>query len=900
MPPRGIAKCRGQQQTLAVGITLKNRSSSSDGSLRADEDHEQSKTMQPCPRRTTTKGSKRTRRSASARSDEEETSKKRSVGLRDDGSGEEEEDDDDTLQILLMKIRTRTRKRDASSGPKEDIEEENKPKRCKKKIRTLTSSGNIEEENKPKRCRKEAGGGRNNHLQNSSTTVPSLSTTSSSNSDSNGKGSRKAVLICHQCMKTAKIAFPCLTCEDKLYCTKCIKKWYPEMTESEIVEKCPFCRKKCNCNACLHSPGLIQTSKRHIANGERVDQLRYLIKSLLPYLQRIIDEQAQELQIEASITGKQDSSFQIAQSLLRSDERIYCNHCATSIMDFHRSCPKCSFELCLGCCREIRKQGLSVRPEIKFQYVNRGSDYMHGGDPLPCDSKIVEDHCEPLAVTWKANDDGSISCAPHEMNGCGGDCKLELKRILPMGWILELKTKAEELLRNCTTSEETCSICKCNEKGEEVLKKAAFREGCTDNYLYFPASVDTLKQDELSHFQKHWVKGEPVIVHDVLEGTAQLSWEPMVMWRALCEHADSQISSKMSDVKAIDCLAGCQVEINTYEFFKGYSQGRCYRNLWPEMLKLKDWPPSDKFEDLLPRHCDEFINALPFQEYTDPKAGILNVGVKLPSNLLKPDLGPKTYIAYGTRQELGRGDSVTNLHCDISDAVNILTHVFEVGLTDDQCSAIEELRGKHRAQDRKEFLERNHQEDYSHSDDNKKSTTSRDEQGEEAALHGLPTDPNEIGGGALWDIFRREDVPKLEEYLKKHRNEFRHTFCCPVQQASDVNNVVHPIHDQCFYLTVEHKRKLKEEFGVEAWTFEQKLGEAVFIPAGCPHQVRNLMSCTKVAVDFVSPENVGECLRLTEEFRQLPKNHRAREDKLEIKKMIIYAIAQAVADLSEL
>lgn len=28
--------------------------------------------------------------------------------------------------------------------------------------------------------------------------------------------------------------------------------------------------------------------------------------------------------------------------------------------------------------------------------------------------------------------------------------------------------------------------------------------------------------------------------------------------------------------------------------------------------------------------------------------------------------------------------------------------------------------------------------------------------------------------------------------------------------------------------------------GVEPWTFEQRLGEAVFIPAGCPHQVRNL------------------------------------------------------------
>jgi [histone H3]-dimethyl-L-lysine9 demethylase len=112
-----------------------------------------------------------------------------------------------------------------------------------------------------------------------------------------------------------------------------------------------------------------------------------------------------------------------------------------------------------------------------------------------------------------------------------------------------------------------------------------------------------------------------------------------------------------------------QVEINTRKFFKGYKEGRTYKNLWPEMLKLKDWPPSDKFEDLLPRHCDEFIRCLPFQECSETRAGILNLAAKLPPHVIKPDLGPKTYIAYGIKEELGRGDSVTKLHCDMADAV---------------------------------------------------------------------------------------------------------------------------------------------------------------------------------------------------------------------------------------
>nr|XP_034902016.1 lysine-specific demethylase JMJ25-like isoform X5 [Populus alba] len=726
----------------------------------------------------------------------------------------------------------------------------------------------------------------------------------------------EACLMCHQCQRSDKgRVIRCLKCKRKRYCIPCLTKWYPKMTEDDIASACPVCLGNCNCKSCLRLDAPVKDLKNlnlEVSEEEEVQHSKFLLCSLLPFLKRLDAEQMTEREIEARIRGVPPADLQIENASCPADERMFCDNCRTSIFDYHRSCSNCSSDLCLLCCREIRAGCLQGGgPDVVMEYIDRGFKYMHGEheeikDELLAGSpkKTVSENFIGPKSGWKANEDGSIHCA------CGSG-NLQLKCLFPNTEVnfsvsvSELVKKVEDVLKNCEidSANAPVELCMCfNSNGNpdscngNELLKAACREDSDGNYLFNPKAKD-IKEDDLKHFQFHWKRAEPVIVSNVLETASGLSWEPMVMWRAF-RQIKHEKHGTLLDVKAIECLSCCEVEINVHKFFTGYTEGRFDGKNWPQILKLKDWPPYKTFGESLPRHDVEFTCCLPFKEYSDRRSGPLNLAIRLPQNSLKPDMGPKTYIAYGFPIELGRGDSVTKLHCDMSDAVNVLTHTAEVSYSDGQLAEIQNLKLLHFKQDQRELF--GYDQNVDKVDVNENGGVSGKSTEKEEVVQGKIYEsghlncanelewPDALDGGAVWDIFRREDVPKLQEYLDKHFKEFRHIHCCPLQK------VVHSIHDQTFYLTLEHKRKLKEEYGIEPWTFVQKLGDAVFIPAGCPHQVRNLKSCIKVALDFVSPENVGECIRLTEEFRLLPPNHQAKEDKLEIKKMLLHAARRAV------
>ncbi|XP_058446850.1 uncharacterized protein LOC131427559 isoform X2 [Malaya genurostris] len=359
--------------------------------------------------------------------------------------------------------------------------------------------------------------------------------------------------------------------------------------------------------------------------------------------------------------------------------------------------------------------------------------------------------------------------------------------------------------------------------------------------------LDPLNDDNYTTFHDQWERGQPVMVSYVSNKMDMNLWLPQSFGEEFGEDEND----------LINCLNGKLVKGQKMKLFWDGFDKIGLRLLderdRPMLLKLKDWPPGDDFAEMMPSRFDDLMKCLPLAEYTR-REGRLNLASRLCSFFVRPDLGPKMYSAYGSALHPSKG--TTNLHLDVSDAVNVMVYV-SVPKDVDQSKYIQKV---YDAIDR---------------DECDVFTRQRIREKDE-----LP--------GALWHIYHAKDADKIRSLLNK----------IEVERGGSIKANHDPIHDQKWYLDANLRKRLLQEYNVEGYSIVQCSGDAIFIPAGAPHQVRNLHNCIKVAEDFVSPENISYCFKLTNEFRHLTNTHSNHEDKLQIKNIIYHTVKDAVSCLA--
>lgn len=704
-----------------------------------------------------------------------------------------------------------------------------------------------------------------------------------STESSDGNGGQ----ICHQCQRNdGDLAIWCLRCDRRGYCNGCISTWYSEIPLEEIQEVCPACRGTCTCKICIRTDNLIKVRIREIPAQVKLLYLHSVLSSVFPVIKQIHHDQCLEVELERKLRGNE---IDLPRTKLNADEQMCCDFCRIPIIDYHRHCANCSYDLCLKCCQDLREaSGVALHENLENHIA--GEEHSVVTTAEKDERSKFRLKLSNKFPNWEANSNGSIPCPPQEYGGCGS-LSLTLKRIFKMNWVAKLVKNSEEMVSACKVYDDS------NAKEVELKSKP--------NVLYCPTS-ESIKVEGIKEFQKHWSSGEPIIVTDVFDDSSMSSWDPVAIWKGVRETTEEIMEDNNRAVKAVDCVDWSEVYIELGQFIEGYSEGRLHENGWPQMLKLKDWPSPNAAEEFLLYQRPDFISRLPLLEFIHSKLGLLNVAAKLPHYSLQNDAGLKIFISYGMHNELGVGDSVDNLHLNMRDMIYLLVHTSSVHQKGGQQTNIEEKERTTEvveAKDEAIRLGNTWKENKANLGEDKDTIT--DDQVSQSTTDGIEKtlnskELNKTNGnsyenanpGAMWDVFRHQDVPKLIEYIKVRGDLGK------IGSITDCRTSF--LYDAKVYLNGHHKEKLKEEFGVEPWSFEQCVGQAVFIPAGSLYQVRNLQSTVQLGLDFLSPESINQAARFSDEIRILPNDHDAKQQMLEVGKMSLYAASSAIKDVQKL
>ncbi|WZY85275.1 hypothetical protein YC2023_031659 [Brassica napus] len=634
----------------------------------------------------------------------------------------------------------------------------------------------------------------------------------------------------------------------------------------------------------------LNDSRKVRSDIDRVLHLHYAVCLLLPVLKQLNAED----KVEVNLT-----ETQIHSSDLTSDEQeLCCSSHDSAVVDSEKMCTRSSSILRLSSDQDCNQRSLSKKVGL-----------------VKCSNGVesCKQSLKKALVDWKRE----------EVKRCSNN--LSLRSLFSLELTSKLETSAEEIV-SCYELPETvdkrlgCPFCLGSEKpssssssSKSRLKEASRRRGdASDNFLYYPTVMD-FQQNNLEHFQTHWSKGQPVIVRSVLKRGSSLNWDPIALFCSYLKKSNSKTSN------TTDCADWFEVDIGVKQVFLGSLRGEAETNTCQERLKLDGWLSSSLFEEQFANHFAEILRILPIPYYMDPKRGILNIVAGLPDVIQAPNLGPCLSISYRSGEEYAKPDYVKKLGFEACDMVDILLHATETVVSTKQICRIRKLMqnigkvrsknsekgkesrvGKGKKQDRinASYAQGDWSDDSSSSDSESSQHRLGSSEFKVEERESCNDSFEEEGSlsnscGAKWDVFQVQDVSKLLEYIKNHCLEL-------VPMDSTKTQVSHPLLEQSYYLDEYHKARLKEEFDVEPWSFDQCVGEAVIVPAGCPYQNRKNKSCVNAVLNFLSPEHVAESIKLVDELSQLPQSVKTKANKIEVKKMAIYKVSEAIKEIREL
>lgn len=149
------------------------------------------------------------------------------------------------------------------------------------------------------------------------------------------------------------------------------------------------------------------------------------------------------------------------------------------------------------------------------------------------------------------------------------------------------------------------------------------------------------------NFRSLWKSGQTMVVTELLS-KMKIKWTP----EYFIEHYGSQ------DCSITNCDNEVQHKSRVEDFFSHFGQYAVRGN---DIYKLKDWPPSADFKTAFPSLFNDFQRAVPAPNYTR-RDGFYNIAAHFPVNVVAPDMGPKMYNAFASRED---GYGSTRLHMDM-------------------------------------------------------------------------------------------------------------------------------------------------------------------------------------------------------------------------------------------